>query len=577
MNRKPARAILFIFLFILIAGGGLYSYFRWFRNGSKDLDLETIFAVVDQDISKGYYTEADDTLSACKKFSGNSTVWFRILRRAEAISRALGDFSYLSEYAEAAVEDLPGNEELWAVRVYALLREEKYARAFSEGEKYLEEERYQPLIAEAALNLGPERVDSKKVEENQYWRMFMTGGERAPQTYEEYARETQDDRIFAAAAIAWMIEGDTGRAVENCTQIQGSEYDLLKVFIYYDAGKYSEALELLEALQDAGNVGGVEGNFLQADILMALEKYQNAEDVYERIIRDAPESSWIPYLNIVWIKTTKKGEIADAAEYILKAFELFPQKEEVEIALSLFLIQFGRRGKGEELLGDISAKLEEMEADVSRRPDLSDQQRAERINEIEEIRYLVNRSMNLSRSPEQYKTLLWQLFNQSERNVKIAQFFSWYLLGLHDYENLQTVLEKSERKFGEMEWIDFFYGTMYAVRGKSDMAKTRYEKAAEKMKRWETYYNLALLALQQGDHDLANDYFLMAEDKIKTAEDTVTDRQGYAQIRVKMAQIQMADQRYDIAKKTVLEALEYDSDNLEAQLLKKKLEAGIER
>ena len=118
--------------------------------------------------------------------------------------------------------------------------------------------------------------------------MFMTEGGGAPETYEEYARATQDDRIFAAAAIAWMIEGDTDRAVENCTQIQGSEYDLLKVFIYYDAGKYREALELLEALQDAGNVGGVEGNFLQADILMALEKYRNAEDVYERIIRDAP-------------------------------------------------------------------------------------------------------------------------------------------------------------------------------------------------------------------------------------------------------------------------------------------------
>ena len=114
MNRKTARAILIIFLFLLIAGGGLYSYFRWFRNGSKDLDLETIFIVVDEDISKGYYSEAADTLSACKKFSGNSTVWFRILRRAEAISRALRDYSYLSECAEAAVKDLPGNEELWA-------------------------------------------------------------------------------------------------------------------------------------------------------------------------------------------------------------------------------------------------------------------------------------------------------------------------------------------------------------------------------------------------------------------------------------------------------------------------------
>lgn len=553
MNRKPARAVLFILLFLVLAGGGLFSYFRWFKNGSKGPDLETILSVVDEDISKGYYTKAADTLSACKSFSGNSSAWLRIISRGEAISRALHDYSYLSACADAAVKDLPGNEELWALRVYGLLREQKYTQAFSLGHKHLADKRYQSLIAEAALHLGPEEIDSKKVEGNEYWRMFMTEGGGAPETYEDYARATQDDRIFAAAAIAWMIEGNTERAVENCTQIQGDEYIQLLIFIYYDAGKYEDAYRLLKSSRGTGRIGDIEGKFLEADLLMAMEKYADAENVYERIVRDAPAESWIPYLNIVWIKT-KNGEIQEAADYIFRALEIFPKNEEVELALSLFLIQFGRSGRVQELIERMSEKLKE-DSDIGPR---------------------LERSLGLSQSPEQYKAVLWQLFNRSERNIKIAQFFAWYLLGLHDYKNLELVLEKSERKFGEMEWINFFYGSMYAVRGETERAEENFEKAAEKLARLETFYNLALLSLQYGDNGKAVEYFGMAEQKIRK-QDEIKEPKALAQIKVKTAQIHIADERYDAAKRAVLEALDYDPDNLEAQLIKKKLEAGIKR
>lgn len=546
------KILLIVFAVLLIAGGGVFSYFRWFREKKEPVEISSLLLETDYALENGFYSEAADILEESKGYSGNSRNWLRILRRADSLSRGVEDYSILSAHAGHAVKDLPGNEELHAIYTYALLRENRYEDAYSHALKHLESKRYQSLIAEAALYLDPDQYDSDELSDNEY--RSLLGGDMSgdPMLFEELARRYQDDSLFAAGAVIWMLNGSVEQAVQNIVEIDSSDYSLLKYFIYYDYGEFDTALAYLQELKNTSEFQYEEALLLEADLYMAQNKYDTAAGVYLKVIETAPESSWIPYLNLAWIHT-RGMDYEAAADALIRGYDLFPGKKEVAAAFSIFLLQVTRINLAE----DVLQKLETGLADH------------------EEMLRVYHQAIQASKSPERYKTILWELFTMHPDNMKIAQYFAWYLIGLKDMDDLSLVIKKSEERFGKMEWIDFFNGMVQALQGKMSTSREYFLQALEKNDRWETAYNLALLSLQSGDSDKALDYFRRAESKLM--KDTAAYGTTIAQIRVKMAWILYVNDQFEAAKRQISYALELDGDNLEGQLLRKKLEAEIKR
>ncbi len=552
-GRSGKRLVLILSIaVILFGGGGIFAYLKWFRPGSDVPDVPAILLEADYALENGFYSEAADILEKTRSYTGSSQEWMRILRRAEAVSRGTGDYRFLRGYGKAAVSDLPGNEELHAVYTYALIRTGLYEDAYEHAARHLESKLYHSLIAEAALNLGPQAYDPKELEDNEFSVFLADAPAGDPGFFEELAAEYQDDRLFAASAVAWMMEGNVERAVENAVKINSGDFTLLKYYIYYDYGVYDTAGELLSELRYTSEFDTTEGLLLRADLEMAMGSFEKAGDTYRTIIEDDPEASWIPYLNTAWIYT-RKGEYEQAADALIGGYELFPGKEEVATAFSIFLLQITRV--------DIdNAVLLQLE---------------EGLREHEEMLGVYRQAVQASKSPERYRAILWELFNLHPENVKIAQYFAWYLLGIKDIVDLRLVLEKSENRYGEMEWIWFFHGCIYAVRGQIETAEEYFVQSLEKNDRWETAYNLALLAMRYGNTDKAYEYFRAAELQLTAKKET--HGTIIAQIRVKTAWILYVNGQHDASKRQVDYALEMDGGNLEGQLLRKKLEAETKR
>jgi tetratricopeptide (TPR) repeat protein len=552
-RRSGKRLVLILSIAVISLGGGaVFAYLKWFRPGTDITDVPAILMEADYALENGFYSEAANILEKTRSYTGSSQEWMRILKRAEAVSRGTEDFRFLRGFGKAAVGDLPGNEELNAVYTYALIRTGLYEDAYEHAARHIESELYHSLIAEAALNLGPDAYDPKELADNEF--SVFLGGDPAgdPGFFEELAEEFQDDRLFAASAVAWMMEGNVERAVENAVKISSGDFTLLQYYIYYDYGIYDTAAELLEELRYTSELDTTEGLLLRADLEMAMGSFEKAGDTYGNIMEADPEASWIPYLNAAWIYI-RQGDYEQAADALIRGYELFPEKEEVATAFSIFLLQITRV----DIDNTVLLQLEEG------------------LKEHEEMLGVYRQAVQASKSPERYRAILWELFNLHPENVKIAQYFAWYLLGIKDIIDLQLVLVKSEKRYGEMEWIRFFHGCIYAVRGQMETAEEYFLQALEKNDRWETAYNMALLATRYGNTDKAYEYFRRAELQLTAKKGNYSTI--IAQIRVKMAWILYVNDQYDAAKRQVDYALEMDSGNLEGQLLRKKLEAETKR
>ena len=550
-NRFP---IILIILVIAVAGGGVFVWFQWFRGGDLQLrkkDTHTEFLLeLDGMIGENRFGDAGKKLKKMRRFSGSGSEWVSLLKRCYRLGQATGDYTPLLDYTEKAVSDLPGNESLRALHVFALLKNGKNSKAAEEALKNLTDSRFNSLSAEAALKSDPGKIDESLLKDNSYWQLVKGDGMGDPSFYEELALETGDSRLYSAAAITWMMAGRSADAAEQVGMIADPSFDLLAYHIYYDNGDFDKAADKARNLTYSGAVDYAEGILMEADALMAAGKYDDAERLYSSLISEKPQASWIPYINTAWLYL-RQNNMEAFTDVLAALADNFGENPDVKNALALLMIQVNRARGEYSIDPEYLARFTGKNAWISR-------------------------AMISSGNHERYRTMLWELFNRNRNNEKIAQYFCWYLLGLRDYGELVTVLDKSEEWMGETEWSHFFRGLVDTIAGDLETGEAHFLKALEIKQRWETLYNLAEIYIRMDDTDTAYDYYKRAENILQSSP-TDDDELQISGIQVKIARIQYFHQQYDAAARTLSYALDLDPSNLEALLLRKKLEGEMKR
>ena len=128
-----------------------------------------------------------------------------------------------------------------------------------------------------------------------------------------------------------------------------------------------------------------------------------------------------------------------------------------------------------------------------------------------------------------------------------------------------------------MEWTYFYRGILAALEGNLEGARENLSAAFELRRRWETQYNLALIAMKRGNVTDALERFRSADTLLTGSPEAAVRTGELSEIRVKIAWILFLDGEYEAAARELRYALEMDPENLEGQLLSKQLEAELER
>ncbi len=549
------RFLLILIIAVILVGGGVggYIFYNEVLAPEKSINVDQTLLQIDDYLQTGYYSNAEDLLMQFRSFSGGVNSWLRILDRAYTLSENTNDYTILNTLSQIATENISGSEVLWYIRIVAELELKQYEQAYSHAVKYLTNENYPSLITEASLYYTGKKPVSAP---DTYSGMLAGFSEKKVDTFIDAGRMTGDDTFMLLAAVLAMHYGERDRSLSLIRETAVGISPLAHYFIAYDAGDLEYAEKLLPEIRNDETVDSNEWLMLAADLAMQKEQFSKAKNFYTEITESSPTESWIPYLNLAWIAENRMN--GDSLPYLLEAYNRFPDKKSVILPLAWY---FTEQENSE-------AALERIARYRSDHPEDPD---------IELLYMTLSSTVN---NPAKYKAALWQLYNRYPENINIAQYLSWYLLGLEDFEELTTLLDQFERNMGEMEWATFFRAAVHTLNGAYESAEASFKESLTFVPRWETRYNLGLIYLKQGFIDDALNQFKQAEDLLTRAlreQDPLGPDKKEANLYIKIALSHYLNGDYSMAKRQLNYGLEIDPHNLEGRLLLKKLEAAEKR
>ncbi len=524
-------------------------FFTDILSSSSNRNVETILLEVDDNLQNGFFSNAEDKLQTFYNFSGSATQWIAILDRAFQLGENTEDYSTLLKLSRSAIQDIPANEKLWAVAIFAELQNGLYAKAYDHSINKLQSGSYPELETEAYLR----NTDAEILPPTPYADIIIGFKERDPLAFERAEEITDDERFRILTVLLYMHHGKIDRAYSLIETVPFDKAPNLLFYIAMDAHQTKAASEYLVKLQEKKLIDPIDTLFLRADITMINGEKKEAFALYKKIIEIAPQNSWIPYLNCTWLSETENN--GGGFSYILEAYSIFPEKKDVILPLAWYLMEKSNPEAAKERLYEYLVQYPED-------PD------------IELLYATVSSSMV---NPARYKAILWQLYNRYPKNVTIAQYLCWYLFGIEDYPGLEEALQQFEKNGGRFEWILFLRGALYAAQGKYDQAEENFEESLTVVQRWESHYNLGLIGLARGFLDTALERYQKAEQMIKRGNVSREVLKNQANIYIKIATIHYLNGNYEEAGRHLAYGLEMDSHNLEGRLLVKKLEAAEKR
>ncbi|MBN1834818.1 MAG: hypothetical protein JW820_03145 [Spirochaetales bacterium] len=552
--RWPLLALLAVA--ILAAGFGTWGLVRLLRRERPQ--LSEILREADRELSEGRYLRTRELLEAGFRTARGETGYLRLLKRALQMAEMTAGYGDFARWAREAAGDLPGSRRLAAVAAYGVLRSGSPEDAAALLEKAPAGAELDGLAAEAHLRgLLP------------HARTPRLGGTLAalaglpalqePAELHTLGELLQEPRLALDAALLWAEQGRLEEAYA-ALWAQGERLESLQmmdsleslVLIAFDAGKYREAWELLEATPELRQLP--EQRIFRADLAWLLGLPERAADYYQGAIQAAPGYSWIPYLNLAALMDAS-GDQEGAQLFRGRAFEGFPEQNEVVLAYARDLAQNGRRAEAREALGSL----------LAREPGQVD------------ARLLLLELENTRGSPALYQGRMWELFNRNPANGEVAQSLGLYLLGIRDLEGVGVVLREYGRGHGEPypPWHLELQGALALRQGEYASAAALFRQSVDREDSWRRRYNLAVALGAAHRHEEALQELILSETRLAAAQGQIAPvRFGVLKSRVRSRIAECHSQLGDhaAARREALYALDLDPGNQHARRVLRILE-----
>jgi tetratricopeptide (TPR) repeat protein len=550
--RQTVRRVAWAALsFALLCAAGAAVFFLLRPRPPHRDDLSTLLAPVDAAISAGSLDTARGALENIRLLPSSEEGLLRLLKRAQLVCSASGDYRLMADLAARAPGTSLGSAEVRAVAAYALLR----AGRVAEAEKAASRRRLPPdvgdlLKGEITLRRGRGWKGSDALTRD----LIALDGSRDPLAFSAAAVRTGDTRLSLDAALLFMEKGALAEAQQVVQKdLTAAMFDEPAAAISWDSGDSKTALDRLERL-NAARAGRAEILFRLADCLQALGRGGEAEKALRAGLPTAPQLSWTPYANLGFF-AARRGDLGSADRFLKDGLAFFPASRDLRIARASIA---ARAGREEEAIKILTGLLDGQPGDSEAALLLLDLQAS-------------------TLSPEQNRARLWKLFNRVPAETAPFQLLCGALIGARDWEGASIAIQQHGEAIGaEDADLLLLRGMIAAMRGDSAGAEADFRRAASEQKDGRARYDLALLLVQKGNARSALQELSLAEDEHARSGSPEGGDAVLSRIAMLGGTARLLDGDEAGARTAFARALTLDPHNLRASLLLRKLEARMQ-
>ena len=220
---------------------------------------------------------------------------------------------------------------------------------------------------------------------------------------------------------------------------------------------------------------------------MRLGRRDQAGEIYQRLVRVAPELSVVPHLNLAWL--TSGSNPAQALALYDRAVELFPASWPAAEQRALLLASTDRHRAYASLAAYAGS-------DAGPRRKLLELQLDPRLGQ------------------RGYEAALWDLVTMPGAPPEACRFAAWYFASRGDSRELSEILARAP---DNEAWVSGYAGLLAAENEEWERAAAQLLRTYRQLPTWRTALNAALSALRAGDTRAGRELLEDAERRARLA------------------------------------------------------------
>jgi tetratricopeptide (TPR) repeat protein len=507
--------------------------------GREKVGFEELISRIDGELTLGALEQAAANIQQAIRVAAGRSEWFSLLKRAYILGSAAGTFDTLYTTSKAALSDISGAEEFAAICVFSCLRTGKYEMAFQLAEEYLSSDKWSPILNEAilrrhALDKG---ILSSSNDENLLLDAVFSEN---PAALARAADLFDESRFALAAALKFAADGEINTAADTLIPY-ADEHAEPALLLLYDAERYVKAAEVVFSAARGGALQVVKDELIKGDIFLRLKDTSAALALYKELIEKKPDISWIPYVNASLILSAQ-GDFQEAVTLINKGKETFPGVS--QLLLSEILIYSGENEETAVTL--IDEYRDAYPADL-------------------EISAIAATVLPSDANRIRLESAMWNIFLENPGYARYARYLAASLLSSGDDEGISMLLDVWERENGDTSWSLFLRGYQALINRAADAAAEAFGDSYLLSPRWETAFNLGVIARRTGDYELAIDYYRDAESLLPEKWHMITPTKAYIRAAIARTLYERGD--FESALREARYGMDLDPGSNEAALL----------
>jgi tetratricopeptide (TPR) repeat protein len=505
--------------------------------------LNEVLAQADSNIISGAFGDAERSIMGAAELATGRMQWLSVLKRSHRLGDASGSHEVLYMTSRLGFDAIRGAEEIAALLVFACLRTGRSELAYQLARDSLHSDRWNALSDEASLRrrVAHAEITFLRDDEDPVLDAVRTP---EPGTLLRAADLFDEGRFALDAALLYASEGKIGRAA-GAVGPYSEQFPVLTVLLRYDAELYEAARGLLS---DAGYADQKWLELLEADILIRLGLLDEAAVIYRRTLERSKKETWIPYANLARM-LLQEERYTEAQEMVDAGADAFPGSREfgvlgIEIALGM---------------GDHRAAREALDAHSSR------------FSSDLDLAALQARLSPTEANSLRMRSLLWEMFQKQPWDQRTARYAAADVLADGDPDGMARFLDTWEGANGPTEWSVFLRGYAALQRGVPEEAKAYLLEAWAMNPRWQTAYDLAIIARYSLQYREALEFLRLAENAL--TKDSDREQGTRARVRTQIARVLYEQGDYVAARREAEYATSLDNGSSEAHLILRLLES----
>jgi len=168
------------------------------------------------------------------------------------------------------------------------------------------------------------------------------------------------------------------------------------------------------------------------------------------------------------------------------------------------------------------------------------------------------------RNPGLQTAQTWLLLDRHENNEELYKWACWYLFFQRDYNEASILLNRTEMLQFSEDWVDFYRALYSMIEGQLDNAQAVLRPMLSQERDWYFFANYGRILETTRSISRALEQYEFAAEKLQLT--SPQKNKAAANVQIRIARCYNDLKRPGDARRALLFALEFDPDNLTAQL-----------